>query len=121
MKNKLLRIFVETFPDAKFNENDFENLEVNSIPDWDSIENWTMSFRVLERGMENFIINYFLDFCKSHHIELISSEYLETPKNSIVKNLYTKLGFEFIENKYSLSSSNQKKLITKIKLDDGKK
>ena len=80
-----------------------------------------MSCRVLERGMENFIINYLLDFCKSHHIELITSEYLETPKNSIVKNLYTKLGFEFIENRYSLSSSNQKKLITKIKLDDAKK
>ena len=32
------------------------------------IENWAMSCRVLERGMENFIINYLLDFCKSHHI-----------------------------------------------------
>ena len=85
------------------------------------IENWAMSCRVLERGMENFIINYLLEFCKSHNIELISSEYLETPKNFIVKKLYTKLGFEFIENKYSLSCINQKKLNTKIKLDDRKK
>lgn len=85
------------------------------------IENWAMSCRVLERGMENFIFNYLLDFCISHHIKIITSEYLETPKNSIVKNLYTKLGFEFNENKYSLIYKNQKKLTTTIKLDDGKK
>ena len=85
------------------------------------IENWAMSCRVLERGMENFIINYLLDFCKSHDIELIVSEYLETPKNTLVKNLYVKLGFESKGNKYQLNPHNQTKLNTKIKLDDGKK
>ena len=85
------------------------------------IENWAMSCRVLERGMENFIINYLFDFCKSHEIELIISEYLETPKNSLVKNLYVILGFESKGNKYQLNPQNQGKLNTKIKLDDEKK
>ena len=85
------------------------------------IENWAMSCRVLERGMENFIINYLKDFCKSKNIQFITSEYIETPKNLLVKNLYDKLGFEFIDNKYSLRSNSKKVLDTKIKLDDGKK
>ena len=85
------------------------------------IENWAMSCRVLERGLENFIINYLQEFCKSQNIDFITSEYLESPKNSLVKNLYDKLGFEFIDKKYSLKTNNLKKLNTKIKIDNGKK
>ena len=85
------------------------------------IENWAMSCRVLERGMESFIINYLQEFCESQNIDFITSEYLESPKNSLVKNLYDELGFEFVENKYSLNINNLKKLDTKIKIDDGKK
>jgi FkbH-like protein len=85
------------------------------------IENWAMSCRVLERGMENFIINYLQEFCESQNIYFITSEYLESPKNSLVKNLYDKLGFEFVENKYSLNINNLNNLDTKIKIDNGKK
>ena len=50
-----------------------------------------MSCRVLERGMENFIINYLKRICKNKKIENIIAEYCETPKNKLVKNLYPKL------------------------------
>ena len=59
------------------------------------IENWAMSCRVLERGMENFIINYLQEFCKSQNINVVTSEYLESPKNSLVKDLYEKVGFKY--------------------------
>ena len=85
------------------------------------IENWAMSCRVLERGMENFIINYLQEFCESQNIDFITAEYLESPKNSLVKNLYDKLGFEFVENKYYFVTNNLKRLNTKIKIDSGKK
>ena len=85
------------------------------------IENWAMSCRVLERGMENFIINYLQDFCRSKNIKLITAEYLKTSKNSIVKNLYKKLGFTSKGNKYLLNMSSQNNLETKITLDNGKK
>ena len=85
------------------------------------IENWAMSCRVLERGMENLIINYLQKFCKSQNFKVIISEYLETPKNSLVKNLYTKLGFEIFKGKYLLESSKENNLETKIIIDDGKK
>ena len=56
-----------------------------------------MSCRILERGMENFIINYLQEFCVSKNIEIIIAEYIETAKNSIVRDLYLKLGFDIFE------------------------
>jgi len=85
------------------------------------IENWAMSCRVLERGMENFIINYLQEFCESKNIESIVGEYIETAKNSIVRDLYLKLGFDIFEKKYLLNTHNKKTLETKIKINDGKK
>ena len=85
------------------------------------IENWAMSCRVLERGMENFIIKYLQEFCKSKNFKVIISEYLETPKNLLVKELYTKLGFEIFENKYLIKSNKENNLETKIIIDNGKK
>ena len=80
-----------------------------------------MSCRVLERGMENFIIKYLQEFCKSKNFKVIISEYLETPKNLLVKELYTKLGFEIFENKYLIKSNKENNLETKIIIDNGKK
>ena len=85
------------------------------------IENWAMSCRVLERGMENFIINYIQEYCKSKNIEIIIGEYIETVKNSIVRDLYLKLGFDIFEKKYLLNTHKKKTLETKIKINDGKK
>lgn len=83
------------------------------------VENWAMSCRVLVRGMENFIINYLQEFCRSKNIEIIISEYLETPKNSLVKDLYKKLGFEVFDKKYLLNTNKKKVLDTKIKIHNG--
>tara|TARA_B100001059_G_C17813019_1_gene573422 strand:+ start:570 stop:2294 length:1725 start_codon:yes stop_codon:yes gene_type:complete len=85
------------------------------------IENWAMSCRVLERGMENFIVNYLQDFCINKKIKTIVSEYIKTKKNSLVENLFSKLGFERLEKNYFLNTSQVMKLETKIKIYDGKK
>ncbi len=85
------------------------------------IENWAMSCRVLGRGMENLIINYLQEFCESQNIDVITSEYLESPKNSLVKDLYKKLGFKLEGDKNLLNTSTLNKFDTKIKLDNGKK
>ena len=84
------------------------------------IENWAMSCRVIERGMENFIVNYLQEFCKLKNVEVIISEYIETSKNSLVKDLYTKSGFDIFKNKYSLNSFKENNLETKIRICDGK-
>ena len=85
------------------------------------IENWAMSCRVLERGMENFIVNYLQEFCVDKRIGFIVSEYIKTPKNSLVKNLYPKLGFERLNDKFLLQTSQENTLDTQIKRNNEKK
>ena len=81
------------------------------------IENWAMSCRVIERGVEEFIINYIMDFSKKHFIKNIISEYLETKKNKLVENLFPKLGFFAFQDKYKLEvNSNSNLLETNVKL-----
>ena len=53
-----------------------------------------MSCRVLKRGMENFVLNTFVDFAKKLKIYYIKGEYIPTSKNEIVKDHYLHLGFE---------------------------
>ena len=84
------------------------------------IENWAMSCRVFGRGMENFILNNVEDFCVRKKINQINSEYKRTSKNTIVKDLYSKLGFKKNRDKYSLKTSMKKRLETKIKIYDEK-
>ncbi len=58
------------------------------------IENWFMSCRVLNRGMEDFVINTLVNFAKRNSFTVIKGEYIPTAKNEIVKNHYVSLDFE---------------------------
>ncbi len=79
------------------------------------IENWAMSCRVLERSFEHYIINQILCFLKEKKYKILVAEYLETKKNSLVKNIYDDLGFSCIENNtYSIQLKDFKKLKTYI-------
>lgn len=58
------------------------------------IETWFMSCRVLKRGMENFVLNSLVDYAKENGFNSIVGEYIQSPKNELVKDHYLKLGFE---------------------------
>ena len=58
------------------------------------IENWLMSCRVLKRGMEAFVLNTIANFAREEGYTYLKGEYLPTPKNDMVKDHYSKLGFE---------------------------
>ncbi|MFN8296426.1 MAG: HAD-IIIC family phosphatase [Chitinophagales bacterium] len=62
------------------------------------IETWFMSCRVLKRGMESFTLNYIVNFAKENGFKLIKGEYIPTPKNEMVKNMYKNLGFKEISD-----------------------
>lgn len=71
------------------------------------VDTWLMSCRVLKRGMEEFIINKLVEAAKNNGIETIHSEYIETPKNKMVKDIYKTMGFTEIEpSKYVLKVSD---------------
>lgn len=57
------------------------------------LNTWLMSCRVLKRGMEEFIINKVIETARENGFEKVIGEYIKTPKNSMVENIYSKLGF----------------------------
>lgn len=57
------------------------------------IDTWLMSCRVLNRTMEQFVINQIVREARSRGARKIIGEYIPTPKNSLVENLLPSLGF----------------------------
>lgn len=62
------------------------------------IDTWFMSCRVLKRGMENFTLNTMVELAKKEGYKRIIGEYLPTPKNKMVEQHYSALGFAKIDN-----------------------
>tara|TARA_B100000886_G_C20314578_1_gene445340 strand:- start:394 stop:621 length:228 start_codon:yes stop_codon:yes gene_type:complete len=46
MREKLLMVFKETFPEADFDLKDFESLTINSFEEWDSMGNLNLLMNV---------------------------------------------------------------------------
>ncbi len=68
------------------------------------VDTWLMSCRVLKRGMEEFIINKMIETAKANGFATVSAEYIPTPKNKMVKDIYKSFGFmETKENKYIIA------------------
>jgi len=70
------------------------------------IENWFMSCRVLNRGMENFILNTIVKFARSNGFIKLIGEFVPTSKNEMVKDHYLTLGFEKKGDYWELELSN---------------
>lgn len=62
------------------------------------IQDWCMSCRVLKKGVENFVLYKLIDICKKRKIKKIIGNYKRTKKNSMVYDLYNRLGFTEIDN-----------------------
>lgn len=68
------------------------------------VDTWLMSCRVLKRGMEEYIVNKFVEKAKEKNIGKISAEYIPTAKNKMVENIYGQMGFSKVdENRYELN------------------
>ena len=71
------------------------------------VNEWLMSCRVLKRGMEEFIVNKMVQTAMEHGFKKIIGEYLPTPKNAMVKNLYETMGFTRVdENRFELNTES---------------
>lgn len=58
------------------------------------IDTWLMSCRVLKRQVEEQVLNEIVRLAKEKGCVSIKGEYIPTVKNSMVKDLYPKLGFQ---------------------------
>lgn len=57
------------------------------------VNEWLMSCRVLKRGMEQFIADSILRAAREAGVARVVGEYIQTPKNAMVKELYASMGF----------------------------
>jgi len=57
------------------------------------IDTWLMSCRVLGRDLEYALLNDLVINARNFNINTLRGIYIETPKNSLVKEHYKKLGF----------------------------
>ncbi|MDY6934509.1 MAG: HAD-IIIC family phosphatase [Spirochaetota bacterium] len=62
------------------------------------IDTWLMSCRVLNRGVEQFLMNYICNLSRNNNISIIEGKYIPTAKNKMVEKLYFHLGFEQIND-----------------------
>ncbi len=80
------------------------------------IKTWLMSCRVLKRGMEEFIVNKIIETAKKMGYKTVIGEYIKTQKNTMVKDIYEKLGFARIsDNTFVCDVDNFKANKTNIK------
>ena len=78
------------------------------------IDTWLMSCRVLKRGMEKFVLNHLVSYAKVNNFKFLKGEYIETPKNVLIKDHYFNLGFEKFNERWRLNISNYSELKTNI-------
>lgn len=83
------------------------------------VDTWLMSCRVLKRGMEEFVMNHVVQTAKENGFETISSQYIPTKKNQMVKDIYEAMGFNRDgENLFHLDLDTFKTAKTYIKEAD---
>ena len=87
------------------------------------VDTWFMSCRVLKRDMENFTLNTMVEKAKAAGYKKIIGEYLPTPKNKMVENHYTGLGFTPIDgavtDRFVLDVDNYHNRECYIEMKDG--
>lgn len=61
------------------------------------IESWLMSCRVFSRSLEQFVMRALIAEARARGLSLVVGAYAPSPKNSVVADLFTRLGFHEIE------------------------
>jgi FkbH-like protein len=71
--------------------------------DW-RIENWVMSCRVFGRQLEEEALNVAAEQAAQRGIRRLVAEFVPTAKNTVVADLYARLGFDCVERRGDGSS-----------------
>jgi FkbH-like protein len=78
------------------------------------IDNWVMSCRVFNRGLEKFIFNHILKISRECGFTLLTGEYIPTAKNKVVADLFKNLGFREKENYWEIDPVNTSSIKNQI-------
>lgn len=69
------------------------------------LDTWLMSCRVLGRQVEYEVLNFIVKRAQECGFKALIGEYIKTAKNSMVKNLYDKLGFTLLPTNHDSDSA----------------
>lgn len=58
-----------------------------------AIDSWLQSCRILERGVEETVMNHLVAAARAAGAQRITGEYLPTPRNALVADFYDRMGF----------------------------
>jgi len=68
------------------------------------VDTWLMSCRVLKRGTESFVVNKIIETAKNNGFLRVTGEYIPTPKNKMVSDIFKEMGFaETSDKHYSIN------------------
>jgi FkbH-like protein len=87
-----------------------------------TIDTWLMSCRVLKRGVEQETLNEIMRLARKRGCRRILGTYLPTKKNSMVSDLYPRLGFApspTIAGSYLLTGFEETTLASHIRIERG--
>ncbi len=62
-------------------------------PDWE-IDSWLMSCRVLERGVEQALMNQLVETARSAGARTLRGRWIDSGRNGLVRDFYERMGFE---------------------------
>jgi len=80
--------------DDRFGDNGLISVALGRVHrDILEIDTWLMSCRVLKRGVEDLLLNHLVDLSRQRGLRAIRGEYIPTPKNNLVREHYSRLGF----------------------------
>lgn len=82
------------------------------------IDTWLMSCRVLNRGMENFVLNQLVKFAQNEGFSSLLGEYVPSGKNELVKDHYLNLGFYNEQQYFRLPVKNYQNKKNHIQVKD---
>ncbi len=66
------------------------------------VDAWVMSCRVLGRTLEEFVANEIVNVAKHRGCRQVVGRYVASPKNALVANLYSRLGFGKLDDDWVL-------------------
>ncbi len=122
-KNKMFITLYGKLTD-KFGDNGLTSVMFGKITNKTCvIDTWLMSCRVLKRDMEFAMFNKFVEHCSLRSLNKIIGIYKTTEKNNMVSNLFSDLGFEYVEKKsdgsniWELKIKNYNSIVNKININ----
>jgi len=85
------------------------------------LDTWLMSCRVLKRQVEEEVLNEIARLAKARDCTRLEGVYLPTPKNEMVRDFYTRMGFTLTaesetKREFELRLENYQSIPTKIKI-----